>query len=510
MENIRIPWPGWTVVKKIGEGSYGAVYEIERTIGNMKEKAALKIISIPKTQDEVENARAYGYDEKSLVRRYQGDMNRILKEYQVMMSMKGHSNIVSCEDIYTEKLTTGIGWLVYIRMEYLMPLLKYKSARSDSSFDENTVRKAASDLCTALLICEQNHIVHRDIKPENIMVSKYGDFKLGDFGIARTMDHTTTATNVGTKPYMAPEVIKGEKYDQTVDFYSLGLVLYWMCNNYKLPFWPQDRVPDYDIAQQAYSRRIRGDVLPMPVNGSMQLKRVVMKACAYKPGDRYQTAREMLDALQEMGTSENRSRSSTSNLSNTFSGWDTGSGTSTSGWNSRSDTSTSGWNSRSTTSTSGRSSGLGTSSSAKTEGNSWQDTEGTMGAVGWGQSSPGSSSGVGSKNKNTDAFEKTQGAYAGQANDSYDGNKPQTQNGKIINGKKADSDQKVEVAIEERHKKKSKAGGILWLLFGFSILMGWLMPLIKEPEMMTKEPLSLMFMIFVSLVSISIGIYHLR
>ena len=80
----------------------------------------------------------------------------------------------------------------------------------------------------------------------------------------------------------------------------------------------------------------------------------------------------------------------------------------------------------------------------------------------------------------------------------------------IINGKKADSDQKVEVAIEERHKKKSKAGGILWLLFGFSILMGWLMPLIKEPEMMTKEPLSLMFMIFVSLVSISIGIYHLR
>ena len=410
MAGIRIPWQGWTVIRKIGEGSYGAVYEIERMIGDMKEKAALKIMSIPKSQDEVESARAYGYDDKSIARRYEEDFNRILKEYQVMMSMKGHSNIVSCEDIYKEQRTKGIGWRVYIRMEYLTPLLTYKQNQLRNTFDESTVRKVAADMCNALALCEQKHIVHRDIKPENIMVSEYGSFKLGDFGIARTMDHTTTATSIGSKLYMAPEAIKGEQYNQTVDIYSLGMVLYWMCNNYKLPFWPQDRVPDYDTAQQAYNRRIRGDVLPMPVNGSPQLKKFVMKACAYKPGDRYQTAREMLDVLQGMGTSENRSRSSTSSLSSAFSGQVAKTETlnaaqrrvvrklsAVSEQAAKTETSTIGWSTGSGTSTSGLNSGSGASSSAKTEGNSWKDTEETMGAVGWGQSSPGGSSGVGSK-----------------------------------------------------------------------------------------------------------------
>ena len=470
MAGIRIPWQGWTVIRKIGEGSYGAVYEIERMIGDMKEKAALKIMSIPKSQDEVESARAYGYDDKSIARRYEEDFNRILKEYQVMMSMKGHSNIVSCEDIYKEQRTKGIGWRVYIRMEYLTPLLTYKQNQLRNTFDESTVRKVAADMCNALVLCEQKHIIHRDIKPENIMVSEYGSFKLGDFGIARTMDHTTTATSIGSKLYMAPEAIKGEQYNQTVDIYSLGMVLYWMCNNYKLPLWPQDRVPDYDTAQQAYNRRIRGDVLPMPVNGSPQLKKFVMKACAYKPGDRYQTAREMLDALQGTETSENCSRSSTNSPSSAFSGQAAKTETSTSEWSTGSDTSTSGQNAGSATLTSVRSSGSATSSSVKTQGNSWQDTEGTMGAAGWEQSFIDSSSGAGSKNKNTDAFVKTLGAYAGKASSNRDGNKTQTQGGEAATVKSS-----VETAKESKKSDSYSRGKLAVILVGLilNILLLW-------------------------------------
>ena len=84
---------------------------------------------------------------------------------------------------------------------------------------------------------------HRDIKPENIMVSEFGDYKLGDFGIARTMYHTTQATIAGSDRYMAPEVITRKEYGKEVDIYSLGLVLYWMLNNRKRPFIDADYIP---------------------------------------------------------------------------------------------------------------------------------------------------------------------------------------------------------------------------------------------------------------------------
>lgn len=319
MENIRIPWPGWTAVRRIGEGSSGTVYEIERFIGGMKEKAALKIITIPKSQDDVESDREYGFDDQGIARKYENYRDKILTEYLVMMSMKGHSNIVSCEDIYEEKLESGIGWRIYIRMEYLTPLLKY---RREHPFGEKGVLKVAEDLCQALVLCEQKNIVHRDIKPENIMVSDYGSFKLGDFGIARTMDHTTTATGVGTKPYMAPEVVKGEEYNHKVDIYSLGLVLYWLLNNGKLPFMPQDRVPDFETSQNAYNRRIRGDELPVPVNGSSSLKKIVLKACAYKPSDRYGSAKEMLDALNRLKITETENESDNAKTDKVFIVWD--------------------------------------------------------------------------------------------------------------------------------------------------------------------------------------------
>ena len=108
------------------------------------------------------------------------------------------------------------------------------------------------------MLCDSKNIVHRDIKPENIMVSEFGDYKLGDFGIARTMDHTTQATTVGSERYMAPEVIKREEYGKEVDIYSLGLVLYWMLNNRKRPFIDADHLPTHDEIELAQARREKG------------------------------------------------------------------------------------------------------------------------------------------------------------------------------------------------------------------------------------------------------------
>lgn len=149
--------------------------------------------------------------------------------------LRGRRNIVSCDDFATKPHEDGIGWDVFIRMELLTPLTTLIKQYA-GSIPEEKVIKVGMDICSALVLCESKHIVHRDIKPENIMVSEFGDYKLGDFGIARTMDHTTQATTVGSERYMAPEVIKREEYGKEVDIYSLGLVLYWMLNNRKRPF----------------------------------------------------------------------------------------------------------------------------------------------------------------------------------------------------------------------------------------------------------------------------------
>ena len=100
------------------------------------------------------------------------------------------------------------------------------SAKEEKLTEEDVLRLGI-DLCRALEYCQKQNIIHRDIKPENIFVSRFGEFKLGDFGIARNWDRGASGlSKKGTFSYMAPEMYKGEEYDSRADIYSLGIVLY--------------------------------------------------------------------------------------------------------------------------------------------------------------------------------------------------------------------------------------------------------------------------------------------
>ena len=165
-------------------------------------------------------------------------------------------------------------------------------------FNEAEVIKLGTHICTALERCEQLNIVHRDIKPQNIFVSAFGDYKLGDFGIARVMDHATRATRVGTPTYIAPEVYNGAPSDNRGDIYCLGMVLYWLLNERRMPFLPlPPAMPTIAETEMANMRRLRGEPLPPPNNGSPALKAAVMKAISFNPADRFATAAEFKAAL---------------------------------------------------------------------------------------------------------------------------------------------------------------------------------------------------------------------
>ena len=296
MENLQSSLPGWEIVRCIGSGSSGKVYELKKKDeygGDFH--CALKVISVPGSQKEydemLETMSEFAMRAK---RREKGE--EISNEYRLLGALRGHPNVVNCEDQMIIPHENDMGWDIYIRMELLQSLPDY--VRENGMTVENVI-KLGSDMCSALELCRENNIIHRDIKPQNIFVSRYGVFKLGDFGVAKASTIRTSADKVGTYSYMAPEVYKGKGYDDRVDIYSLGMVLYWLLNERRGPFLPMPpQTPTAEQTTDAQIRRFRGETLPQPKNGGAALKKVVMTACSYKIADRYSDPAEFKRALK--------------------------------------------------------------------------------------------------------------------------------------------------------------------------------------------------------------------
>ncbi len=295
--NINQVWPEWNEDCVLGEGSFGKVYRAKRMeYGGRAFYSAIKVISVPKNQQEIKFARSQGMDDQAIYNYFRGLVDNLLNEITLMDNLKGAKNIVGIEDYKIIEREGEIGWDIFIRMELLTP---FDSFISNPEFSQLDVIRLGVDICTALEVCEQNFIVHRDIKPDNIFISRFGEYKLGDFGIARKLE--TTQANLsrkGTLNYMAPEVYKSEAYSSNVDIYSLGLVLYTLLNNNRIAFLPPyPQQITYKDNEEALTKRLSGELLTLPCNASASLGAAILKACAYSPQDRYQTATEFKNAL---------------------------------------------------------------------------------------------------------------------------------------------------------------------------------------------------------------------
>ncbi len=294
-------WPGWECVRQIGTGSYGTVYEIKRTDFGMEWRSALKVITIPKNESELRAVSNEGMSRDEVAAYFKGIVDSISEEFRLMHSLAGLTNVVSCEDYMTIPHDDGITQDILIRMELLTPLTDF----NHGCLTEQQVIRMGIDLCCALEICEKHGILHRDIKPGNIFLNRNGDFKLGDFGIAKTIEETTSMSQKGTLAYMAPEIFTMSRYGFTVDLYSLGMVLYQYLNENRTPFLP---LPPISIVpsmrEEARIRRIRGEAIPEPANGSQALKQVILKAVSFAPEDRYQSATEFRKALEAVASQQ--------------------------------------------------------------------------------------------------------------------------------------------------------------------------------------------------------------
>lgn len=288
----------WKIKRKLGEGNFGAVFEIEREDFGTVYHSALKAITIPKTQSELESLLDDGMDATGATQYLEQFVEKIVGEFVLMSKLKGNSHIVSYEDHQVIKHKDGIGWDILIRMELLTPLMTHMKTTSVTKRD---VIQLGIDMCRALELCQKYNIIHRDIKPENIFIADSGDFKLGDFGIAKEVEKTQSGlTKTGTQTYMAPEVYKGQPYGSSVDIYSLGIVLYRLLNHNRAPFMPQYPEPiSYSDRERALIMRMGGHKFPVPSGvADSRLAEIALKACSFKPEDRYSSPTQMREDLE--------------------------------------------------------------------------------------------------------------------------------------------------------------------------------------------------------------------
>ncbi len=280
---LKLPWQGWELGKKLGGGSFGEVYEAQKVNKGFVSRAAVKVIKIPAQNQELFELQANGMSAEEIDAYFYEQVEKLNNEILLMEQLKSAANIVSIQDSAIVKREDSTGYYLFIRMELLTELDKYCYSVKQGAMSVRDVLKLGCDICNALSACEKRNIIHRDIKPSNILVSEYEDYKLGDFGISRHKEHTQTNMSIqGTYNYMAPEVFREEKnYNSTVDLYALGLVLYRQLNYGKIPFVSQTGKP-----------------LPDPALGGKELTDIIRKATSFRPEDRYQTADEMRDALQ--------------------------------------------------------------------------------------------------------------------------------------------------------------------------------------------------------------------
>ena len=278
-------WPEWKVTRRLGKGTFGYVYEILRDDLGRKYTCAMKVLKMVSDESD-EDLEEF--------------VQSVSREIDMMMKLKGSPNIVLIEDyaVLREEGTRTI----LIRMEELESVEKIKARHG--GLDRRQTLQMGLDICTALVSCEKQNIIHRDIKLSNIFFSETGGYKLGDFGISRTMDsihEKMSMSSAGTMLYMAPEVYFGYKYDSTADLYSLGIAMYILlndnlpplCNTYNMS---PEALP-VAMLHEANMRRLRGEHLPKPSNADERLGAVLCKVCDPDPARRYPSAAQFRDAL---------------------------------------------------------------------------------------------------------------------------------------------------------------------------------------------------------------------
>ncbi len=263
-KNSKLPGSlkAWRIVSSEPDGSF-----IVSKKGTDGKKAVLKIY-------ELFNGESYTSENKDFA---QNEVD-FIKNLSKNESFSNYLDVAVSDNSAEKKLS------VYVITEQLTPLSEYYG---DSKPDEREIVDLGIQIGEALEKLEDNKIFHGNISPKNIYVTPDKKFKLGGF-----CDFENDPENFD---YAAPEIPNNKPADFTTDLYSLGLVLYSLSNNGKLPFEGNGL-----SRSEAVNKRLSGETISAPENGDQKLKSVVMIACQPDNKNRWKNAGNIKNALNSI------------------------------------------------------------------------------------------------------------------------------------------------------------------------------------------------------------------
>ncbi|MFA1545356.1 protein kinase domain-containing protein [Actinomadura chokoriensis] len=260
--------PGYRVLEQVGEGGFSVVYRAHQE--RLDRMVALKVLSVA----AVDTAA----------------MRRFQRECKITGRLSGHPNIVTVLDTGT----TGAG-RPYIAMEYFEHGALTDRLAKEGPLPVADVLRIGVKMAGALAATHETDVLHRDVKPQNVLLSRYGEPALADFGIARLVDSfDATHTQAFTPHHAAPEVLEGRPPGVGADLYSLASTLYQL-----LAGQPAFKGPPSEGIALLMLRILHDPPPPIPrPDVPRQVAEVIGRAMAKTPEQRFATAVEFAQALQ--------------------------------------------------------------------------------------------------------------------------------------------------------------------------------------------------------------------
>lgn len=277
----------WNVEDTVAQGRNTTVFKVSGYENEKRMSRAIEAIKFPGSNEEISLAIESG--NFATVDEYLSFAEKtICENIEKMQAFSQSRNIVNYYE-YTVVKESNCFYVLILR-ELMTPLSDYLK---DRRIKHKEAVKLGWDICNAIEEFRQKGIIHKHITPDNIFMGENSSFKLGDFGI-----DSMYRKKSGTGSYRAPENFAG-KESFSDDIYALGMVLYRLMNNNRGPFLPEYPAPvSYEDRERAASRRLRGDMFPMPSNADGNLARIIFTATAFRPEDRYSSPLQMKEAIE--------------------------------------------------------------------------------------------------------------------------------------------------------------------------------------------------------------------
>ncbi len=273
------------VNRKLAKGPAGDVYLVTRRMDD--KQLALKHLSIPASEAQTQALIYSGAvkTETQAHRYYENQVKDLKAELLQINNIKNGSNILKFRGYQVDQKFIGSGYDVYLLSDYCKNLTEYVAEHPLTKLEALNL---AIDLCSALEQYRTAGLIHRDVHPRNIYAGSGNHFMIGDLGVVQIseLEYSSMPDALITE-YTAPEILDpSASLNETMDVYSVGVVLYEIYNGGKLPESESRRFP-----------RTPSDSLPQPEYADVALSEIILKACAFNPASRYQSPSEMKQAL---------------------------------------------------------------------------------------------------------------------------------------------------------------------------------------------------------------------